>query len=65
MTPEHRRAILDLAPGVAHKVRLMDPERPIADPIGGDPEAYEQCASQIERAVARIIEELEHEDRDW
>ncbi len=65
MTPEHRRAILDLAPGVAHKVRLLDADGGIADPIGGDPEAYEKCAAQIERAVARIIEELEHEDRDW
>ncbi|MCH7871245.1 MAG: Sua5/YciO/YrdC/YwlC family protein, partial [Planctomycetes bacterium] len=65
MTPEHRRAVLDLAPGMAHKVEPLDPRRPISDPVGGRSDAYEQCASQIEDAIRIRLEERAHEDRDW
>ena len=65
MTPEHRRAVLDLAPGMAHKVELLDPQRPIGDPVGGGSDTYEQCASQIEDAIRIRLEERAHEDRDW
>ncbi len=65
MTPEHRRAVLELAPGVAHKVELLDAGAAISDPIGGEAEVYERCASQIEQAVRIRLKEFEHEDRDW
>jgi protein-tyrosine phosphatase len=65
MSPEHRSAVLDLAPGVSHKVEMLDAEGPIKDPIGGSPEMYESCAAQIERAVRRRLEDYLNENRDW
>lgn len=65
MTPEHREDALSIAPGAAAKVALLDRNCPIMDPIGGGPEAYRQCAAQIEQAVDARLEEYVHEDRDW
>jgi protein-tyrosine phosphatase len=65
MTPEHREMVLDLAPGAARRVELLDPEGPISDPIGAGPDAYAQCAGQIERVVEQRVEEFLHEDRNW
>jgi protein-tyrosine-phosphatase len=65
MSPEHRLAVVDLAAGAAGKTELLDPDRPIEDPIGGGPEAYRSAAEQIERAVTRRVEEFLHDDRDW
>lgn len=65
MTPEHRAAVLDRAPGLAHKVELLDPNGSISDPVGGPPDVYARCADQIERAVRRRVEECLHDHRDW
>ncbi len=65
MTPEHRGSLLELAPGLSHKVELLDPEQRISDPVGGPAEVYTRCADQIERAVLRRAEECFHEHRDW
>ncbi|MCK4341870.1 MAG: threonylcarbamoyl-AMP synthase [Phycisphaerae bacterium] len=65
MSPEHRRAVLDLAPGAASRVALLDPAGPVADPIGGGAEEYRACAEHIERALSTRLEEYLNEDRDW
>ena len=65
MTAEHRDEVLDLAPQVATRVELLDAQGSVADPIGAGPEAYRQCAAQIERAVDARLEEFLNEDRDW
>ena len=65
MSPEHRDAVLDLAPAAGGKVRLLDENGPVPDPFGGSPEDYRRCAEHIERAVAVRLEEFLNEDRDW
>lgn len=65
MTPEHREAVLALAPGFEEKVMLLDPDGPVADPIGGTSEDYARAAQQIERAVQRRVEEYVNADRHW
>ena len=64
MSPEHRSIVLDLVPGAAAP-ELLDPEGPIADPIGGGPEAYEQCAARVERCVQARVREFVDEDLHW
>jgi tRNA threonylcarbamoyl adenosine modification protein (Sua5/YciO/YrdC/YwlC family) len=58
MARSHREAVVRLAPEVAARVALVDPSgADIADPIGGDLDAYRACARHIEQAVAaRILE---------
>lgn len=65
MSPEHRRTVVDLVPGAASRVELLDADGPVSDPMGGSMEQYRACADQIERAVARRLEEFVNEDRDW
>ncbi|MEW6253000.1 MAG: L-threonylcarbamoyladenylate synthase, partial [Planctomycetota bacterium] len=65
MSPEHRRAVLDLAPAAAGRVELLDPQGPVADPFGGSDADYQQSADQIARAVQARLEEYVHEDRHW
>jgi protein-tyrosine-phosphatase len=58
----HREEILDLAPGSAGKVILLgelDSKREspdIADPMGGDEEAYRKVRDEIAWLVPRLIE---------
>lgn len=65
MSPEHRSAVLDLAPGVANKVDLLDPDGAVEDPFGGGADKYRKAADQIERAVEKRLEEYLNENRDW
>lgn len=65
MSPEHRSTVLDLAPGAADRVELLDPDGPVSDPIGGGVEEYRGCAAHIERAVDARLEEFLDEDLNW
>ena len=64
MTAEHRSAVVHAAPASAERTSMLD-SRGVADPMGGPPEAYAKAAAQIETAVAKRVEELLDEDRDW
>lgn len=64
MTAEHRAAVLQLAAGAAERTELLDTHG-VADPMGGNAEQYAKAASQIEAAVAKRVEELLDEDRNW
>lgn len=57
MTDSHRRAILDQWPSAADKTHRLDPDRDIADPIGGSPEVYRQCADMIRKPLQQRIKE--------
>jgi protein-tyrosine phosphatase len=58
MTRSHADSVLALAPDAADKISLLDPDgREIEDPLGGGPEVYHRCASQIEAAVHKRLEE--------
>jgi hypothetical protein len=65
LSEEHRQAVVDLVPGAAGRVQLLDPNGSISDPIGGPPETYARCAEQIEAALKTRLEEILDEDRDW
>lgn len=65
MSAEHCNAVVSLVPSAAHKVSLLDPAGPIADPIYGGPADYAHAARQIERAVEARAQELLHEDLNW
>jgi tRNA threonylcarbamoyl adenosine modification protein (Sua5/YciO/YrdC/YwlC family) len=65
MSPEHRNAVLDLVPGAAGRVELLDPDAPVLDPIGAGPEVYERCAAHIERLVQTRLMEFMDEDLNW
>jgi protein-tyrosine phosphatase len=65
MSPEHRAAVLELAPSAADRVFALDDRGPVADPIGGGPDEYRACAAQIERAVDARLQEFMNEDRNW
>lgn len=65
LAPEHRQAVLDLVPGAAARVELLDPAGAVTDPIGSGAEEYRRCASDIERLVGAKLKEFLDEDLHW
>lgn len=65
MSEEHRQTVVDLVPGAARRVWMLDGDQSVPDPIGGSDEQYRECADQIDQAVAARLEEFLDEDRDW
>jgi len=65
MTIAHRDAVLDLVPAAAGKVAWLDPGGDVTDPLLGGAVEYERCATQIEQAVQKRLEEFLNEDLDW
>lgn len=60
MTRNHREAILAQWPEAADRTYVLDPDgRDIHDPIGGTPEMYEACASQIEALIEPRLAEID------
>jgi L-threonylcarbamoyladenylate synthase len=56
---DHLDAVLDLAPDLADRARLLHPEGfDVVDPIGSDRATYEETAREIEAHLARLIEEM-------
>lgn len=71
MTPRHVEALKPALPG--DRVRLLTdflPEEhelagtPIADPFGGDRQAYERAWRQIETAIEAVLEHLSSPERE-
>ena len=59
MTREHMDAVLTTAPEVAGRVAVLDPSgRSVADPMGGDLDAYRSCARQMEEAITQRLREV-------
>jgi protein-tyrosine-phosphatase len=61
MTEPHLDAVVSMAPQAQGKVRLLSPDEPIEDPIGGGEEAYRRVADQIARAVDLLVKEESNE----
>ncbi len=60
MTRGHLESVRRVAPEVADRAALIDPDgQDVRDPIGGDLNAYEACAAHIEAALARRIREVD------
>jgi len=59
MTHGHLDAVVRLAPEVAHRATLIDPEgQDVKDPIGGDVAEYRACARHLEQALGRRTQEI-------
>lgn len=60
MTRAHRDAILAQWPDAAARVHALSSDQTdIADPIGGPPELYQQCADEIDRLLEIRVRELD------
>jgi len=58
MTEEHRRRILDIGPHLAAKLRRLNDQVDVADPIGGDLQTYRRCAETMLWAVNKHLDEM-------
>jgi len=59
MTADHARAVLRMAPELADRVFVLDPEGgDVADPLGGPQELYDETAQRIAEMVRTRLEEL-------
>lgn len=58
MSKNHRERVLEICPAAAEKCLLLDAGGEISDPIGAGDDVYEECAKQIERALAERIDEI-------
>jgi len=55
----HREAILSFWPRVDMRLQVLRPDGgDIADPIGGNYDTYQQCANEIEEAIAARIDSI-------
>ena len=58
MSPSHAQLLHQLSPDSGNKVELLN-EKGVSDPIGGDFDTYQKCATEIETAVKVILERLD------
>jgi protein-tyrosine phosphatase len=59
MARGHMDSVTNLAPEASPRVAMVDPSgRDVADPIGGDEEAYRRCAEHLEAALAQRLAEI-------
>lgn len=60
MTRSHQQALLEMMPQAADKIRLLDPEGEVEDPIGAGAAVYVRCAHRLRELIRRRLDEL-----DW
>jgi protein-tyrosine phosphatase len=53
----HARAVAAMVPSATTKLNMLDPEKDIEDPIGGDLSLYAEVADQIKALVERRLGE--------
>ncbi len=58
MTQAHRRAVTEMFPAEAEKVRCLDATIDIEDPAGRGPKAFSDCARQVQSLVRRRLDEM-------
>jgi protein-tyrosine phosphatase len=59
LSGEHLDVVLDLAPDVSDRARMLHAEGlDIADPVGADRATYEETAREIEEHLGRLLDEL-------
>jgi L-threonylcarbamoyladenylate synthase len=58
MCNHHTETVLAIQPGARAKTDRLDPGGDIADPIGGDEDAYSSCAARIADALQKRLEDL-------
>jgi protein-tyrosine phosphatase len=58
MTRSHAEAARQLAPGAADKIRPLNPDGDVSDPMGSDVEVYRRCAEQIRSLLVPLLVEV-------
>lgn len=58
MTESHRRELAARFPEFADRIQRLDPQRDVADPIGGDLAVYEKAAVQIRGSLEKRVSGL-------
>ena len=58
MTQMHQQAVLAMVPDAADRVKLLDPDGDIEDPIGAGEWVYDECARHIAKCIDRAFEAL-------
>ncbi len=58
MSQSHLDQVLELDPGARGKVRRLDPEGDIEDPIGQSQDVYDETAREIKRLLQIRLKEL-------
>jgi protein-tyrosine-phosphatase len=58
MTNTHRDTVINLHPSAVWKTWCLAPEGDIEDPAGGGPEAFLNCAKQIQVLIRRRFDEM-------
>lgn len=56
MTESHVAAVCALDPGASGKVRCLDPNGDISDPIGGDIDVYRRTAERMQEIIAEYMD---------
>lgn len=59
MTGTHRNKLIELHPSAAYKTRCLDPNGDIEDPTGGGPEAFLNCARQMQGLIRMHFDAIE------
>ena len=57
MTGGHRRVVVAMAPSAAGKIRTLDPDGDIEDPIGGELSLYQSLARQMKGLIEKRLAE--------
>jgi L-threonylcarbamoyladenylate synthase len=58
LSSEHIDVVLDLAPDLAERTRMLHPDgNDIADPVGSDRATYTETAREIEEHIARLLDD--------
>jgi protein-tyrosine phosphatase len=57
MGRSHAQAVIALVPSAAEKVVMLDPDREIDDPIGGDLSLYQSLVGQLQTLIEHRLEE--------
>jgi L-threonylcarbamoyladenylate synthase len=59
LSSEHIDVVLDLAPDLAERTRMLHPDgNDIADPVGSDRAIYTETAREIEEHIARLLDDM-------
>jgi len=58
MDSSNRERVLQICPAAAEKCMLLDGKGQISDPIGAGVDVYEECAKQVERALAERMDQI-------
>jgi len=59
MTPRHREQLLNMAPELEERIRVLDEgDGGVPDPVGGNRSTYRKCARRIENALRTQLDDL-------